>query len=212
MDLTQWSYEALGKKACEALKKNGFDARFVSTPAEAFSIIMGFVNKAGNAAFGGSLTLKELGIREAASEIGVSIIDHSRPGLSPEEKLDAMRRELTSDLFLTGANAVTLDGRIMNVDMIGNRLAAMLFGPKKVVAVAGANKIVRNEDEALTRIELAAGPMNSKRLGLNNPCAVTGVCSDCNSDTRICRAYQVLRKRPRETDFTVIIVGTAMGL
>ncbi len=208
----KWSYETLGKKTCEELKKNFFDAQYVSTSGEALDLIKEELKKAKNVAFGGSMTIDNLGVREAAAELGIEMIDQSKPGLSMEEMLEVMRAELTSDLFLASSNAVTLDGKLFNVDMTGNRLAAMIFGPRKVMLVVGANKIVRDEQDAHTRLELVAGPRNSKRLGMNNPWAVTGICSNCNSETRICRAYQVLRKKPAATDFTVIIVGEAMGL
>jgi len=98
------------------------------------------------------------------------------------------------------------------VDGNGNRVAALSFGPAKTVVVVGVNKIVRNLEEAQTRIETYAAPMNNKRLDRPNPCVKAGVCQDCSNETRICRAYQVLRRRPSLSDFTVVVVGSYLGL
>ncbi|HRY54053.1 MAG TPA: LUD domain-containing protein, partial [Spirochaetia bacterium] len=93
----------------------------------------------------------------------------------------------------------------------GNRVAALTFGPKKTVVVVGANKIVRDIDEALARIETRAAPLNNKRLDRPNPCVKSGQCEDCQGDTRICRVYQILRRRPSLSDFTVLVVGESLG-
>jgi len=207
----EWRYETIGKSACEALKKSGFDARFVLKGEEALSIIAGFIKPGMKVGFGGSMTIKAIGADEKARALGAEIIDHGVPGLSPERKLELMRAELTCDLFLSSSNAVTLEGDIVNVDGNGNRVAALSFGPKKTVVVVGANKIVRDLDEALARLETDASPMNNKRLERPNPCVKTGTCEDCRGDTRICRVYQVLRRRPSFSDFTVIVVGEPLG-
>ena len=157
------------------------------------------------------MTLRAIGAPDKVKALGAVILDHNAPGLELEAKLDILRAQLTSDLFLSGSNAVTLEGDIINVDGNGNRVAALAFGPKKTVVVVGANKIVRDLDEALERIETVASPMNNKRLEKPNPCAKTGTCEDCRGETRICRAYQILRRRPSLSDFTVIVVGENLG-
>ena len=162
-------------------------------------------------AIGGSMTLTALKIPERAGRLGAKVLDHSAKGLNPEEKLAVMRAQLTADLFLSSSNAVTLDGELFNIDGNGNRVAALTFGPKKTVVVAGVNKIVRNLDEARARCEISASPMNNKRLGTANPCAKTGVCMDCKGDGRICKVYSIFRQKPRGSDFTVIIVGENLG-
>jgi hypothetical protein len=207
----EWRYETLGRSACEALKRSGFDARFVLRGEEALAIVAGFVKSGMKVGFGGSMTLRAIGAPEKVKELGAEILDHNAPGLSPERKLEILRAQLTCDLFLSSSNAVTLEGDIVNVDGNGNRAAALTFGPKKTVVVAGANKIVRDLDEALERLETFASPMNNKRLDRPNPCVKTGTCEDCHGETRICRVYQILRRRPILSDFTVIIVGEALG-
>ena len=207
----QWRYEAIGKSACEALKRNGFDARFVATGSEALEIVASFMKSGITMGFGGSMTVKGLGVQEKAKAVGATVLDHNVPGLEPERKLEILRAQLTCDLFVTGSNAVTLDGDIVNVDGNGNRVAALAFGPKKTVVIVGANKIVRNIDEAQARLETVASPMNNKRLERPNPCVKTGTCEDCKGEGRICRVYQILRRRPSLSDFTVIVVGEALG-
>jgi L-lactate utilization protein LutB len=209
--VAEWRYEAVGKSACDALKRNGFDSRFVRTGAEALELVASFVKGGMKVGFGGSMTLRAIGAPERVAAMGAEILDHNAPGLDPERKLEVMRAQLSCDLFLSGANAITLEGDLVNVDGNGNRVSALSFGPRKTVVVAGANKIVRDLDEALGRIETEAAPMNNKRLDRPNPCVRTGTCEDCRGESRICRVYQILRRRPFLTDFTVIIVGASLG-
>ncbi|HCM25907.1 MAG: lactate utilization protein C [Treponema sp. GWB1_62_6] len=206
-----WRDETLGESAVKALKKNGFDAVYIADIKTAAEKILSYVGKDKTVGFGGSMTVKALLIAERAKEAGAIILDHNAPGLSPAEKLAIMRRQLTCDVFVSGSNALTLDGEIVNVDGNGNRVAALSFGPAKTVVVMGTNKIVRDLAEAQARIETFAAPMNNKRLDRPNPCVKAGTCQDCSGETRICRSYQVLRRRPSQSDFTVIVVGSFLG-
>lgn len=210
-ELEHWHARVLGEAACAALAKNGFDARYAGTGAEALAIVETFVKPGLTVGFGGSMTLQALGVRQRAAELGARVLDHSDRSLTAEQKMEVMRAQLTADLFLSGANAITLAGEICNVDGNGNRVAALAFGPRKTVVVAGFNKIVRNLEEAQERLETVACPLNNRRLGIKNPCTVTGLCADCAADSRICRVYSVLRRRPSKSDFTVIIVGEQLG-
>lgn len=206
-----WSAAARAERARAALIKNGFDTVFVKTKEEAADLVMGFVKKDMKLGFGGSMTIKALGIPDKARQAGAVILDHNREGLSTEEKLSILRAQLTCDLFICSANAVTLKGELLNVDGNGNRVAALTFGPKKNIVVAGANKIVADETEGWARIRAQASPMNNKRLSKDNPCVKAGQCMDCENPGRICRIYQVLRRRPGLSDYTVILVGEALG-
>jgi L-lactate utilization protein LutB len=203
--------ETLGKSACEALKKNGFEAVYVPTGAEAREMVTALVKPGMKVGFGGSMTVKALGIPERAAALGATVLDHNAPGLEQERKMEILRAQLTCDLFVSGSNAITLDGDIVNVDRNGNRLGALCFGPRKTVVVVGANKIVRDIDEALARIETRAAPMNNKRLNMPNPCVKSGQCEDCQGEARICRIYQILRRKPGYSDFTVVVVGESLG-
>jgi L-lactate utilization protein LutB len=207
----EWHNETLGKAACAALEKNGFEARYAEDGASALDMILACVKPGMKVAFGGSMSLQAIGAPAKVAEKGAVVLDHNAPGLSPEAKGEIRRQELLCDLFLSSSNAVTLEGDIVNVDGNGNRVAALAFGPKKTIVVVGINKIVPDLDAALDRIETHAAPMNNKRLGLPNPCTKAGVCMDCEAPSRICCIYQVLRRKPHAADFTVIVVGERLG-
>lgn len=206
-----WRAQALGETAVKALERNGFKAQYCKTSAEAADVAAEFFTKGASVGFGGSMTVRGLGLQDRALAAGCELLDHNAPGLEPEAKRAVLRRQLTSDVFVSGSNAVTLEGEIVNVDGTGNRVAALSFGPTKTVVIVGVNKLVRDIDEAFNRVELYAAPMNNKRLERPNPCVKSGQCMDCDGEGRICRAYQILRKRPMGTDFTVIIVGESLG-
>ncbi|HSV55658.1 MAG TPA: lactate utilization protein, partial [Magnetospirillaceae bacterium] len=206
-----WHAEALGAQAVRALQKCGFDAVYVASAAEAAEKVMSFIKPGASVGFGGSMTVKGLGIQEKAKAVGATLLDHNAPGLAPEKKQEILRKQLTCDVFISGSNAVTLEGDLVNVDRNGNRLAALAFGPSKTIVVAGTNKIVPDVDSAFSRLERYSGPMNNKRLDQPNPCVKTGICEDCQGETRACRIYQILRRKPGYSDFTVIIVGENLG-
>lgn len=206
-----WHDETLCRAACAALVKNGFDAQYLESGAEALDFILAAVKPGMKVAFGGSMSLQGLGAPAKVAERGGVVLDHNAPGLSAEEKAELRRSQLTADLFLSSSNALTLEGDLVNVDANGNRLAALAFGPRKTIVVVGVNKIVRDLDEAFDRIETYAAPMNSRRLDRKTPCAKTGLCADCEAEDRICRIYQVMRRRPALSDFTVLVVRESLG-
>lgn len=207
----KWHAKTLGEAACAALKKNGFAALYMDSASQAADWIAAQVTTGMSVGTGGSMTLASLAIHDRLEGMGARVLNHSRAGLTPDEKMEVMRAQLTSDLFLSGCNAITLEGELYNIDGNGNRVAALTFGPKKTVVVAGYNKIVRDMREAEDRLKLVASPLNNKRLGTGNPCTKTGRCADCHADTRICKVYSVFKRKPGKSDFTVIIIGEALG-
>jgi L-lactate utilization protein LutB len=209
--VNQWRSGTLGETAVKALRKNGFDAVYVESREAAAELVAKNFAKGKSVGFGGSMTVKSLGLQEKAQAMGCEVLDHNVPGLEPAAKLAMLRRQLTCDVFVSGSNALTLEGELINVDGNGNRVAALTFGPVKTIVVVGVNKLVRDLDEGFARLELYASPMNNKRLNKTNPCVKTGVCMDCDGDTRLCRVYQILRKKPSLSDFTVVIVGDELG-
>lgn len=210
-NVNSWHDEVLGNKAVQALKKNYFDAMYVQSSEEAAKYILEQVKSGDKVGFGGSDTIKILGVQERIKEVGAEVLDHNLPNLSPEEKLDIRRAQLTSDLFLCSSNAVTLNGELVNVDGAGNRVAAMTFGPKKVIVVVGINKICIDEEAAFERIKLEAAPKNTRRLATGTPCNEAGVCMECRSEKRICRVYSVIKRKPLATNITVVVVGDRLG-
>ncbi|HEY5513223.1 MAG TPA: lactate utilization protein [Geomonas sp.] len=212
-ELNDWAYGKKCEKAVESLKKNGFGALYCQTGQEVFHYIVNEAADAKSIGFGGSLSIADLKLADKLKGMGKEILNHSAPDLTPEEKLDITRRQLTCDLFLTASNAVTLSGSLVNIDGNGNRAAAMFFGPKKVIVVVGRNKLVDGSvEDAVRRIKTFAAPPNAKRLNLATPCATTGFCCDCDSPQRICRVTTVIDKKPRNTDIRVLVVNEEMGL
>ena len=204
-------HDVVGKRVVEALTKNGFQAAYCATKAEAAAEVLRLVPESVTVGVGGSWTIAELGVLETLKERGCTILNHNAPGLDAAEKLRIRRAQLTCDVFLTGSNAVTMDGKLVNVDGTGNRVAAMIFGPGKVIVVAGINKVVRDCDAGEERIRSVAAPVNNSRIGLPNPCVKTGECMDCQGPTRICNVTTIIGKRPNTTEMHVVIVGEDMG-
>jgi L-lactate utilization protein LutB len=209
--IDMWRAEKLGQTAVDALKKNGFDAHYCSKQADAIKLLLPWLRSGATIGFGGSMTIKSMDVRQLAQDAGCVLLDHSDPTLDAEARKQVLRRQLTSDVFISSSNAVTLDGQLFNIDGNGNRVAALTFGPAKTIVVVGINKLVRDIDEAFNRSELFAAPMNNHRLEKTNPCVKTGQCMDCDGDGRICRIYSILRKRPSSSDFTVIVIGEVLG-
>lgn len=212
-ELNDWAFAKKCEKAVEGLKKNGFNALYCQNSGEVFHYILNEATEAKSVGFGGSLSVADLKLADKLKGMGKEILNHNVPDLTPEEKLVILRRQLTCDLFLTGSNAVTLSGILVNIDGNGNRVAAMTFGPKKVIVVVGRNKLVDGSvEDAVHRIKSFASPPNTKRLGLATPCATTGFCCDCDSPQRICRVTTIMDRKPRNTDIRVLVVNEEMGL
>jgi L-lactate utilization protein LutB len=212
-ELRCWHQGQRCLKAVASLERNGLTAVYCETAQQARDYILAEAADATTVGLGGSLSLTALGVAEALGQEGKELLNHSAPGLSREERYEVMRRQLTCDLFLTGTNALTLDGCLVNIDATGNRVASMFFGPRKVIVVAGRNKIVDGGvAEAMLRVKQWASPPNAKRLSFNTPCAVSGFCSDCRSPDRICRITTIIDRKPRMTDLRVLVVNEELGL
>jgi L-lactate utilization protein LutB len=210
-ELKTWHNQTIGARVVEALQKNNFTASYVNTKQEALDKLAALIPGDATVGIGGSATIKEVGIDTLLEERGNTVFNHNKPGLSPEESLALRHNQLSCDVFLTSTNALTLKGELVNVDGSGNRVAAMIFGPKKVIVITGVNKIVTDIDTAMDRIELFAAPINNKRLNRPNPCTVTGECMDCQGPTRICNVTTVMHKKPGAIDIEVIIIGEDLG-
>ncbi len=212
-ELTDWKYQQRCERTVQALSQNGFTAVYCPTAQEAFDYIIQEAADAQCVGFGGSLSIIDMAVADKLEDMGKEILSHQDPTLALEERVRIMRRQLTSDLFLTGTNALTLTGHLVNTDNTGNRAASMFFGPKKVIVVAGRNKLVDgNREEAISRIKASAAPPNARRLRFKTPCAETGLCVDCDSPQRICRVTTIVERKPPFTDIRVLVVNEDMGL
>ena len=192
-----------------ALEKNGFQTFFVPTKDKALDKVLSFIPSNANVGIGGSVTLREINLIEALTARGNTVFEHWS---QPEENVTSiMRKQLNSDVFVASSNAVTEDGKLVNIDKAGNRVAAMIFGPKNVILVIGINKIVKDLEEGMRRLRNIAAPMNAKRRGDKTPCATTGICTDCETSDRVCRIITIMEKKPSRTDMTLILVGEELG-
>ncbi len=209
-DVEGWRRETLGRRAVEALKANWFDALYVPDREEAAKYVLGYCVPGKVVAHGGSATLtRDMGIIDRIKATGATLIENAYG--DPEMMFEERRKQLMSDVYLCSVNALTLDGYLVSVDGTGNRTGAMTFGPRKVIVVAGANKIVPDLASAWQRLDKVSNPMNMRRLNMPTPCVQTGYCTDCRADKRGCRIYTVLKRRPMLTDITVVVVGEDLG-
>lgn len=210
-EFIEWHNDIIGSKVVEALKKNNFTAAYFKNREEAVKHILENISAEDTVGIGGSWTTQEIGLWDKLDERGNTVFNHNKPGLTPEESLELRRKQLTCDVFLTSTNAITLDGKIVNVDGAGNRVAAMIFGPKKAIVVVGINKVAKDTAEAEQRIKMYAAPINNKRLNRPNPCTVTGECMDCQGPGRICNVTTIMHKKPFAIDFHVVVIGEPLG-
>lgn len=211
VDIKQWFVEKKVAKTIKALESNFFEATYFTGRESLINGVLGHVKPKIKIGFSGSVSLREIGLIERLQKEDVLLLDHWKEGLTKEEISEIRIQQLTCDLFIASANAITEKGEIVNIDGFGNRINGITFGPKKVIIIAGYNKIVLDVDSALERVKNVAAPMNAKRLNLPLPCAETGYCHDCKSETRICRVISTIQRRPGATDISVFLINEALG-
>jgi hypothetical protein len=205
------------EQCAEALSANNFSVYIANRISEAEAIFREQILndiKVSSASWGDSMSLKDSGILEfLKSEPDIDFIDTFEPGITREESMERRRRALVVDLFLTGSNAVTEDGCLVNLDMIGNRVGGLTFGPHHVVLVVGRNKIVEDVEAAMERIRRFAAPLNAARHeGWKTPCVKTSFCMDCQSPQRICNSWTITQKSYPKGRIRVILVNQDLGL
>jgi L-lactate utilization protein LutB len=208
----QWFQEKQVERTIKALKKNNFEAVFVADSKTALEEVMNLIPDGITVGVGGSVTLTQVGILKALEKKKIHLIWPNQQAKDMDERMELIRKSFSSDIFLSGTNAVTEDGKLFNVDATGNRVGAMFVGPKKTIIVTGVNKIVKDLEAAEKRVKEWIAPQNAKRLGRKTPCVETGVCGDCSSPDRICNIYVTLAKRPARTEVVVMLIGEALGI
>jgi len=199
----------------EALNANNFDAVVVDNAIEAKTrVLEKMIPETGakSISWGGSLTFIATGIYDAVKESDdLKVLDTFAKGSTAEEMLERRRQSLLVDLFITGSNAVTETGQLVNLDMFGNRIGAITFGPKHVIILVGRNKIVTDLDEAMFRIKNYAAPVNTMRLGKKTPCSKTSYCEECKSPDRICNTWTITEKSFPKRRVKVVLINEDMG-
>ena len=203
--------EHLGSSVVKALEANGFKADYAPTSEEAVKKVLELVPEGSVVGVPGSSTIRELGLFETLQARGCKIFEHWDPSLAPEDKSQRLEDEITSDIFLSSSNGVTLNGKLVNIDGTGNRVAAMAWARNRIIFVVGINKVSRDVEAALQRIRDVATPLNAISKGADLPCVKTGFCVDCRVPGRYCRATLVLERVPLGREAHVIIVGENLG-
>ena len=195
----------------KSLKANRFEpVEFVEEADTAAKLVLDMIPLEATVGVAGSTSVRQIGLVAQLKRRGTTVIDIVEPSELPHEEL--LRRSLHSDILLTSSNAVTLDGKLVNIDAIGNRVAGMIFGPKRVILVVGMNKVVRDVDEAIDRIKNVIAPYHAMTKVAKTPCAVNGHCTDCKSPDRICNVTTIIEKKPWSTDIAIVLVGKDLGL
>ena len=231
-EIINWHYETRARKTIQSLEKNNIHAEYAVDRADALAKLIEAIPPDATIGIGDSVTLHQIGFYgwlnvQKDRTVYNPFIRNPETGkliYTPSEHFAMLQKALIADVYLTSTNAVTLDGKLVSLDGRGNRVAAMLFGPKKVVLVAGANKIVKDLDEAMLRMEIAA-PLNGRRHQIKHgsekydkfPCIATGTCSHCKTSFRMCRKWVIIDGQsvdvmaPEESGISVIIVGESLG-
>ncbi|MDR2184712.1 MAG: lactate utilization protein [Treponema sp.] len=202
----------LGPRVVRALENRRFEAWYFDETAAAVEKALALIPREHVVSWGGSLTVDGLELQKLLEERGNRLIDRDKAA-SREERIELMRQALLCDTFLCGANAISEDGQLVNIDGNGNRAAAMIFGPRQVIVMAGINKVVKTAADAMARARTIASPLNVQRFAaLKTPCNETGSCADCLSADSICNYIVTTRRCNPPGRIKVILVGRTLGL
>ena len=208
----QIRYDKLGNKVARALQARFFDAWYFDNEHEAVDKVFSLIPKEHVVSWGGSLTASGLGIQKNLIEQGYRVINRD-VAANKEERAELMRKALLCDTYITGTNAISEDGQLVNVDGGGNRVAAMCYGPRQVILVAGMNKVVRDLDSAVIRARTIAAPSNMQRFpGTHTHCQETGSCVNCTSPDSICSFIVTTRLCKPAGRIKIILIGKDLGL
>jgi len=208
--------EKLAAHLIKQLAHRRIAASYCATASEAKAELLGLIPSPASVVRCGSESAARLGLWDAIRALpGVTLLDPYAPGIAPAEGLELRRQGLLADVMVASSNALTLDGRLVNLDGTSNRVAGMLFGPKKVLLLVGMNKVVADLEAAYARIRTVAAPANNIRLagaiGLKNPCVEDGRCHNCRSETRICNSWVVIEGSSVKDRIHVVLVGEDLG-
>ena len=210
-EMQQKYYEKRAKVLVKNLQSRHFEAYYCTTKEEGLEKALSLIPAGDTVGWGGTLTCQQIGLIDAVRAGDFHAMDRDACK-TPEEREQLMRQTLLCDTFLTGANAISMDGQMVNIDGNGNRVAAIVYGPKQVIVVAGMNKVEDTLEAAITRARTVAAPMNQQRFGHPNPCGATGTCADCKSETCICNHILVTRHCRPVGKIKFVLIGEDLGL
>jgi len=199
------------------LRANNFDARFAQDSDAVKEMVLNSISKDAVVGISDSATVRQIGIVEELEKRGFKVLNPFTRELTIDSTKTVVRDNISRQIFscdvlVAGTNAVTRDGKLVNIDAVGNRVASMIFGPRKIFIIIGKNKIVKNVDDAIYRIKNLIAPFHARTKKFATPCAQTGKCSDCNAPKRICSVTTIMEKKPWRTEISVILVDEDLGL
>lgn len=203
-------YEKRAQVLAKNLKSRHFEAYYCPDSASALAKALELIPEGASVGWGGALSAQQIGLIDAVKSGDFAAIDRDT-AKTPEEREAALRRCLSADVFLSGANALSLDGEMVNIDGTGNRVAAIAYGPKAVLVIAGMNKVCDTLEDAVTRARTVAAPMNKQRFPFKTPCEVTGACADCKSEESICNQILITRNCRPAGRIKFVLVGEELG-
>jgi len=212
-EIKAWQMECQAGALIKKMEKRGFKAVYAATGAEAKEMVLQMIPNSGTIGLLGSQTMNQIGVYSVLRESGRELVDHATQtkGLSPEEAHNYRRRIFLAEVMLASANAVDNEGRLYNIDGVGNRVASMIYGPNKVVLAIGMNKVASSAEEAWRRARNTAAPMNNKRLDNSTPCVKSGHCHDCQVPASICNYFTIIDRSRPEGRINVVLVGEELG-
>ena len=203
-------YEKRGQVLVQNLRKRHFEAYYCEDRAAALEKALELIPNGVSVGWGGAMSCEQIGLMEALKERNVELVDRSKAA-SAQERVKLMKQRLTADVFLTGANALSLDGQMVNIDGNGNRVAAIVYGPDSVIVVAGMNKVCDNLEQAVQRARSIAAPANAQRFQITTPCKAAGSCHNCTSPDCICNQILITRHCRPAGRIKFILVGEELG-
>lgn len=202
-------YAKRAKRLVKNLQSRHFDAWYCESKEEALEKALSLIPEGASVGWGGALSAQQIGLVDAVRKGNYRAID--RDAGKPEERNALMRACLDANVFLTGANALSMDGEMVNIDGNGNRVAAIIYGPEKVLVIAGMNKVCDTLEDAMRRARTVAAPMNKQRFQGDTLCLQNGVCGDCKSDSCICNQIVITRNCRPAGRIQFVLVGEDLG-
>lgn len=210
MDPKQKYYHKRGELLVKNLRSRHFEAYYCESREQALEKALELIPLGATVGWGGALSAKQIGLLDAMNNGNYNAIDRDKAP-NPEQRKQAMKRCLLADVFITGANALSMDGQMVNIDGNGNRVAPIVYGPESIIVIAGMNKVMDTLDAAMIRARTVAAPMNKQRFDLQTPCEVTGTCGDCKSEGCICNQILITRNSKPAGRIKMILVGEDLG-
>ncbi len=203
-------YEKRAQVLVKNLRSRNFEAYYCADKASALKKALELIPEGASVGWGGAMSAQQIGLMDGVRAGAYQAID--REQAAPEDRPKVMKQCLLADVFITGANALSLDGQMVNIDGTGNRLAAIAYGPESIVVITGMNKVADTLEDAVRRARTVAAPMNKQRFDSDTPCQVTGACANCKGDSCICNQILITRNCRPAGRIKFVIVGEDLGL